>query len=1038
LLALIRAPTGCAVIDTRIENTMPSLIPASFEPTWGKNYSAYDPNKPVNPKRAKEIFPQDFINIFVQMITSETTAKVARVITKDMAKKNGGKAGLHDLFLERPLDLAKQLTARQIKNAETLIQKLRQDCANHVAYVEHRRRISFGAAIRIGTYVRGYCARRLARKRRLKKEKRERDDRAQTKIATLVRRVQGGSRFEELKCRAYLWQRRGHDMRYLERAIVQSTRHVRNDSNEKRISYILALEGSTRWNQILIGATVTGETAPNLIDPSHPEGGSIHYGETAVLFAHYGIMASGGRRAPVVICRVDMKPLTQLEESRLAAKRAAAEASDPFGSSKKRGQGRSKKGSPKSRGRGKIGRKKKSAKASSTSPEVADGSAAVVKKEDIDIVKVPLIQPFHDSTSPIQYIQMILSGQNALPSSFGGWKGERLRRNEREEFYVLQHMSGFLGRDLVRYLASRRELPALASPDGTGQDGQWAKDRRRKYWETTNIRHGCIAPYRRRVHSVRDEKYKTETAQRVIDYKKSNYIPHFWDSTAKSNAWRLIFFQDDGVLNCEDSFCGGNVQYQTRINSQTGQKTSSMYNIKTDPYTLNPEMVERLVSLCNEVGAKLICCSNRRESYELRDHLTETLQNAGLPSTSFLGFTPKIDIPAGRSSGGSSNRLASIYSWLLEQDPRRVIESWVIVDKIDMIKGDGRDRVMIVNGSKLSATAKEKHALETYNRAVEKGWAGENLDLKKHFVRTHMRRGLNEERGAELRRLLLLPKLTTMLDLESDLILNKGSFEERANAFIEGMPQEGPFVPGLKTKEANRRFVLFLKVFTELVQTMDYLDVHFKKLRHIVDGDAFLTSNFKWDSGKHRKVRSIYNQLNDANDKLMSAKRAQELRQREVSCLKKGGRFCPRCEKLVFVPPDFQTNAESNKWLSCTNSKCLYEFCQRCGAEKGPIVAHGVHRHLFGCQFHKKLKPGVKDGPKRYWSAAATEVKRGQRKAGDVRCNNCCEMPLETESCPSPENLPSCWRKEKDPDPKLRRIRNALEEKARNDKAAME
>jgi len=72
-----------------------------------------------------------------------------------------------------------------------------------------------------------------------------------------------------------------------------------------------------------------------------------------------------------------------------------------------------------------------------------------------------------------------------------------------------------------------------------------------------------------------------------------------------------------------------------------------------------------------KVGAKLICMSNRSETHALQDELTETLHNAGLPLTSFLGFTPKIETPASSTSGSSSNRLASVYSWLLEQDSRR-------------------------------------------------------------------------------------------------------------------------------------------------------------------------------------------------------------------------------------------------------------------------------------------------------------------------------------------------------------------------------
>jgi hypothetical protein len=342
---------------------------------------------------------------------------------------------------------------------------------------------------------------------------------------------------------------------------------------------------------------------------------------------------------------------------------------------------------------------------------------------------------------------------------------------------------------------------------------------------------------------------------------------------------------------------------------------------------------------------------------------------------------------------------------------------------------------MIWKGSQKNAAAAEVDALEMYNRAVQKGWAGEEFDLKKHFVRTNMRKGLNEERGKELRRLLLLPKLSLMQTLESSLTLRKESFEDKSAAFLSGMPKEGPFVPGLKQKEQQKRLLLFRKVFIELIKDMDYLDVNFKELKTIVDGDAFLSSDFKWDSGKHRKVRVTYTQLNEAYDKIQSKNRANELRHQEIKCLQQGGRFCPRCTQLVYIPADFHTNSESNKWLSCTSTRCLHEFCQRCGAAKGPIEAHGHNRHLFGCQFHKKLKEGTTDGPFRYWSAAAKEVKRGKKIAGDVRCQDCCKMTLETETCPAPTGLPDSWNKEKDPDPKLRRIRNALQDKAKEEKA---
>ena len=83
-----------------------------------------------------------------------------------------------------------------------------------------------------------------------------------------------------------------------------------------------------------------------------------------------------------------------------------------------------------------------------------------------------------------------------------------------------------------------------------------------------------------------------------------------------------------------------------------------------------------------------------------------------------------------------------------------------------------------------------------------------------------------------------------MTTLESTLTLKKDSFEDKATAFLKGMPQEGPFVPGLKTKESNRRLDIFRKVFSQLVQDMDFLDVNYVKLRKIVDGTRFFGGDF--------------------------------------------------------------------------------------------------------------------------------------------------------------------------------------------------
>ena len=102
----------------------------AFAPSWTLKVSAYDPDAPVPIKREQEIFPNDFIKLFVEVLEAVSTVKVAKFTIKDLAKKNGGKGGLHDMFLERAPELARKLTGRQFKHAEQIVQTLREKCAS--------------------------------------------------------------------------------------------------------------------------------------------------------------------------------------------------------------------------------------------------------------------------------------------------------------------------------------------------------------------------------------------------------------------------------------------------------------------------------------------------------------------------------------------------------------------------------------------------------------------------------------------------------------------------------------------------------------------------------------------------------------------------------------------------------------------------------------------------------------------------------------------------------------------------------------------
>ena len=218
---------------------------------------------------------------------------------------------------------------------------------------------------------------------------------------------------------------------------------------------------------------------------------------------------------------------------------------------------------------------------------------------------------------------------------------------------MLQHMSSFMGRDLVRYLAARRELPALASPDGTGADGKWARDRRRKYWESTNKRHNAILPCRRRMIAQKSAEWREVSYENRLCKAVDVEVSTLWHPINRGigTPWRIVFFDDDGVLNCEDTTRSGRAKPVGPLDPQLCQEVKG----RQPPHSLQH------VDVCLgakqghggqdgghllETSAKTVCCSEgRRNSFELRDHLTETLFNAGLPQDAC--FVPDLESRGG-------------------------------------------------------------------------------------------------------------------------------------------------------------------------------------------------------------------------------------------------------------------------------------------------------------------------------------------------------------------------------------------------------
>ena len=107
----------------------------------------------------------------------------------------------------------------------------------------------------------------------------------------------------------------------------------------------------------------------------------------------------------------------------------------------------------------------------------------------------------------------------------------------------------------------------------------------------------------------------------------------------------------------------------------------------------------------------------------------------------------------------------------------------------------------------------------------------------------------------------------------------------------------------------------------------------------------------------------------------------------------KGGRFCPnpKCGKLVEAKEDFLLNPSPT--IGCTVTKrTVTFFCQRCGAKRGPLRLMECIVMCPVASFTAKREEGHSA-----LGVSTIEVKRGKKKAGDVRCVECTKMSMETE-----------------------------------------
>ena len=88
--------------------------------------------------RWREVRPKDFVKQFRIILTNERSAKVAKNILLDIAKKNNGKEGMFDMFVQRPNTLARILEKKTIDG--NIVNRLKQQITDWIVYEEEKKR----------------------------------------------------------------------------------------------------------------------------------------------------------------------------------------------------------------------------------------------------------------------------------------------------------------------------------------------------------------------------------------------------------------------------------------------------------------------------------------------------------------------------------------------------------------------------------------------------------------------------------------------------------------------------------------------------------------------------------------------------------------------------------------------------------------------------------------------------------------------------------------------------------------------------------
>ena len=357
--------------------------------------------------------------------------------------------------------------------------------------------------------------------------------------------------------------------------------------------------------------------------------------------------------------------------------------------------------------------------------------------------------------NPLAYLLAFQSGNP--PRNPNDWEDVRFRW-KREDEYVMNIEPRWLGRDLYKYLKSINELPA-ADIEG-GENGPLARQRRlrwfqknndAKFWTKRKPRPSALKARKlaleRKLNELENKGVDVSEALAPADsaeglrrdgsyvYAQRRQLHPLRLKRDGTKLLRVLFLEDDGVLN----------------HLPDGKEEVS-------PWALEEEFVNRLIHVLDSADAYLVVCSIRRKVPPLLAELLHMLFSHGLPFFRYLGTTCSLpnDGPHLR------RRIDECEAWVKDQETANVeVESWIIIDKVIGY------------------------------------WSDRTREFRKeHFLQTHQRKGLTEERMEAAIQLLLLPTNRRKNLLEQDLMERKSSFESAAKSVWEIFRNRWPIHSG--------------------------------------------------------------------------------------------------------------------------------------------------------------------------------------------------------------------------------------------------